>query len=160
MQKVSIMRRNSSYQNFIDICLFLGILLVYDAFSSMYLFLPPLFGILFLSFVKLYEKERYYSLCVFVITICIMEANKGFCPTSLLSIYCIMYLFLHNKIIKMFKYVNVFEIIYIPVVYLVLIILNSFINISDENILSLTLLLWYIFIEILMMVGIWILNIK
>lgn len=160
MQKVSIMRRNSSYQNFVDSCLFVGILLIYDAFSSAYLFLPPLFGILFLSFVRLYERERYYSLCAFIITLCIMEANKGFCPALLLVIYCIIYLFLHNKIIKMFKYVNVFELLYIPLIYLSLIIFNSFIYLGSEWTLSLTLLLWYIFIEILMMVGVWILNTK
>lgn len=160
MQKVSLMRRNSSYQNFIDISITISFLLIYDAFSSMQLILPPLFGILFLSFVKLYEKERYYSLFAFIITLCIMESNKGFCPASLLISYCIVYMLLHNKIEKMFKCVNVFEIVYIPVIYVIFIVLNSFINISNENILFTPLFLWYVFAEILMMVGIWILNIK
>lgn len=160
MQEISSMRRNSTTQNFIDICLLLGILLIYDALSSMHLWLPPLFGILFLAFVNFYQKERYYSLFAFVIVLCVMEANKGFCPALLFVIYSLVYIFLHNRIVKMFKYVNVVELIYIPAIYLSLIILNSFFAINPQNLLSFTLLLWYIFAEILMMVCVWILNIR
>lgn len=160
MQEISSMRRNSTTQNFIDICLLLGILLIYDAISSMHLWLPPLFGILFLAFVNFYQKERYYSLFAFVIVLCVMEANKGFCPALLFVIYSLVYIFLHNRIVKMFKYVNVVELIYIPAIYLSLIILNSFFAINPQNLLSFTLLLWYIFAEILMMVCVWILNIR
>lgn len=160
MQEISSMRRNSTYQNFIDSALFVSVLLIYDALSSMHLWLPPLFGILFLVFVNFYEKGRYYSLFAFVIVLCVMEANKGFCPALLFIIYCLMYMFLHNRIVKAFKYVNIVELIYIPAIYLALIILNSFFALNSQNLPSINFLLWYIFAEILMMVCVWILNIK
>ena len=106
MQKVSYMRRNSSTQNFVDICLFVGFLLIYDALSSMQLILPPLFGILFLSFAKLFESERYYSLFAFVVTLGIMEINKGFAPGTLFVVYCLVYIFVFNRIEKMFRFVS------------------------------------------------------
>lgn len=160
MHEISGMRRNSNAKNFVDSALFFSVLLIYDALSSMHLFLPPLFGILFLAFVSYYERERYYSLFGFVIVLCVMEANKGFCPALLFIIYCLIYIFLHNRIVKMFKYVNIVELIYIPAVYVALIILNSFFVLNAQNLPLINLLLWYIFAEILMMVCVWIVNIK
>lgn len=160
MHEISGMRRNSTAKNFVDSALFFSVLLIYDALSSMHLFLPPLFGILFLAFVSYYERGRYYSLFGFVIVLCVMEANKGFCPALLFIIYCLIYIFLHNRIVKMFKYVNIVELIYIPAVYVALIILNSFFVLNAQNLPLINLLLWYIFAEILMMVCVWIVNIK
>lgn len=160
MQKVSYMRRNSSTQNFVDICLFIGFLLIYDALSSMQLILPPLFGILFLSFVKLFEGERYYSLFAFVITLGIMEANKGFAPGTLFVVYCLIYIFVFNRIEKMFRFVNIFKLIYTPIIYVALLILNSFISFGDESSFLTPMILWYIIAESLIMVGRWILDIR
>lgn len=160
MQKVSYMRRNSSSQNFVDICLFIGFLLIYDALSSMQLILPPLFGILFLSFVKLFENERYYSLFAFVITLGIMESSKGFAPGTLFAVYCLVYIFVFNRIEKMFRFVNLFELIYIPIIYILLLIANSFITFGDSVSFLSLMILWYIFAETLIMVGRWILGIK
>ena len=160
MQKVSYMRRNSSTQNFVDICLFVGFLLIYDALSSMQLILPPLFGILFLSFVKLFESERYYSLFAFVVTLGIMEINKGFAPGTLFVVYCLVYIFVFNRIEKVLRFVSVFELIYTPIIYIALLVLNSFISFGDEVGFVTPMILWYIFAESLIMVGRWILNIK
>lgn len=160
MQKVSYMRRSSSTQNFVDICLFCGFLLLYDAISSMQLVLPPLFGILFLAFVKLFENERYYSLFFFVITLGIMEVNKGLAPGTLFVVYCLVYIFVFNIIIKMFRYINLFSLIYIPLIYILLLIINSFIALDGESSFLGVMILWYIFIEILLMVVRWILGIR
>ena len=160
MQKVSNMRRNSSTQNFVDICLIIGFLLIYDALSSMQLILPPLFGILFLTFVKLFESERYYSLFAFVITLGIMEINKGFAPGTLFVVYCLVYIFVYDRLEKMFRFVNIFELIYTPIIYVALLVLNSFISFGDEASFATPMILWYVFAESLLMVGRWILNIK
>lgn len=153
------MRRNSSSQNFVDICLIISFLLVYDALSSMQLILPPLFGILFLSFVKLFESDRYYSLFAFVIMLGIMETSKGFYPGTLFVVYCLVYIFIFNRIEKMFRFVNIFEQIYIPIIYILLLVLNTLITFGDKSFLT-PMILWYIVIETLIMVGRWILNIK
>lgn len=160
MQKVSYMRRNSSSQNFVDICLIIGFLLIYDALSSMQIILPPLFGILFLTFVKLFENERYYSLFAFVITLGIMESSKGFAPGTLFVVYCLVYIFVFDRVEKMFRFVNLFELIYIPIIYILLLIINSFIAFGGESSFLSLMILWYIFAETLIMVGRWILGIK
>lgn len=161
MHAISGMRRNSSYQNFIDISIFICFLLVYDALSSMYIFMPPLFGILFLSFVRLYQDKRYYSLFAFILSLCILEATKGLAPGILLVVYSLVYIFVFNRVVKMFKYFNVFEVIYIPIVYFLLIVLNSFAAIKNSDIaLFSPMIAVYIILEITILVGRWILNIK
>ncbi|WP_147289745.1 hypothetical protein [Helicobacter sp. MIT 14-3879] len=126
----------------------------------MYISLPPLFGILFLSFVKFFRKKMYYSLIAFILMLCIMESTKGFYPGILLVVYCFVYIFVFNRVVKMFKYVNIFEIFYIPIIYFMFILINSFIEIN-ENILFFTpMVLLYIFIETIILVIRWILGIK
>lgn len=161
MHAFSNMRRNSSYKNFIDIALFIFFLLVYDALSSMYIFLPPLFGILFLSFVKLYQAKRYYSFFAFILTLCILEATKGLYPGILLVVYSLVYIFAFNLVVKMFKYFNVFEVLYIPLVYFLLLVLNSFVAIKNSDVVFFSpMIMLYIVLEIVILVIRWILNIK
>lgn len=160
MQKVSNMRRDSSYQNFVDISISLGFLLIYDAISSMQLILPPLFGVLFLSFVKLFEGERYYSLFAFVLTLGIMESSKGFMPGTLFVVYCLVYIFVFNRVEKMFRFINLFELIYIPIIYALLLLFNSFIHFGEYANHLTFMILWYVIAETLIMVGRWILGIK
>ena len=89
-----------------------------------------------------------------------MEANKGFAPGTLFVVYCLIYIFVFNRIEKMFKFVNIFELIYTPIIYVALLILNSFISFGDEFSFLTPMILWYIIAESLIMVGRWILDIR
>lgn len=161
MYAFSSMRRNSSYKNFIDIAIFICFLLVYDALSSMYIFLPPLFGILFLSFMRLYQAKRYYSFFAFVLTLFVLEATKGLYPGILLVVYSLVYIFAFNFVVKMFKYFNVFEALYIPLVYFLLIFLNSFAAIKNSDVVFFSPMIFlYIILEIIILVIRWILSTK
>ncbi len=157
------MRRNSTYQSFVNTSIFLFALVIYNALSSIYIILPPLFGILFLYFAKLFDSKRYYSFIAFIVVLCIFEADKGFYPGMLFIVYSLVYMFLFHKVIKMFRNVNIFEIFYIPIIYISYIILSNFIAILIGNdIHTFTMMIcFYVLSEILFLLAIrWILGIN
>lgn len=157
------MRRDSTYQNFIKASLFQGFLLAYNILSSMYLFLPPLFGALFLYFILLLKLERYYSLLSFVVVMIVFEVSKGFYPGILLITYSLVYMFLFPNIVKIFDNFNVFEFFYSPIIYIIYFVLNFSVMLfynSDVHIWT-YMIFYYMLIEsIIMLVARWIFGIK
>lgn len=157
------MQRNSAYKTFVNTSLFLCFLIFYNAFSSMYLFLPPLFGILFLYFINLFEKERFYSLLFFIIVLFVFESDKGFYPGILFILYYAVYVFLFPKIVKIFDNFNLFEIFYVPIIYISYFIIYFIIFsvYDDSNGIFTSMLFVYIFEEVILVLVIrWILGIK
>lgn len=157
------MRRDSTYQNFIKASLFQCFLLIYNILSSMYLFLPPLFGALFLYFVLLFRSNRYYSLSSFIVVMIIFEVSKGFYPGILLVTYSLVYMFLFPNIVKIFDNFNFFNFFYSPIIYILYLVLNFSVMLfynSDVHIWS-YMIFYYILIEsIIMLVARWIFGIK
>lgn len=163
MYTISSMRRDSTYQNFIKAGCLQIFLLIYNILSSMYLFLPPLFSVLFLYFVLLFRTQRYYSLISFVVVMMVFEVSKGFYPGILLVTYSLVYMFLFPNIVKIFDNFNVFDIFYAPAIYILYFVLNFFVLLfysSDIDIWS-PMIFYYIFIEsVIMLVIRWIFGIK
>ncbi len=157
------MRRDSTYQNFIKASFFQFFLLIYNILSSMYLFLPPLFGVLFLYFTLLFNSKRYYSFISFIVVMIIFEVSKGFYPGILLVVYSFVYMFLLPNIVKIFDNFNFFELFYSPIIYICYFILNFSVMLlynADVHIWS-YMIFYYIFIEsIIMLVVRWIFGIK
>ena len=157
------MRRDSTYQNFIKTSLFQGFLLAYNILSSMYLFLPPLFGALFLYFILLLKLERYYSLLSFVVVMIVFEVSKGFYPGILLITYSLVYMFLFPNIVKIFDNFNIFEFFYSPIIYIIYFVLNFSVMLFynyDVHIWT-YMIFYYMLIEsIIMLVARWIFGIK
>ncbi|MDE6886631.1 MAG: hypothetical protein K2P17_06305 [Helicobacteraceae bacterium] len=162
MQTFPDMRRNSLNQNTLSSSLFLVFLIFYSSLSSMYLFLPPLFGVLFIYFIKLIKQEKYYLLTAFIIVLVIIEADKGYYLGILPMVYYLVYLFIFERIVKTFKDFNLFEALYVPIIYLLYILINIiciFIINNSMDIWS-NLIILYIFIESSILVVKWILGIK
>ena len=163
MQAISYMRRDSTYQNFVKASLFQGFLFVYNIFSSLYLFLPPLFGVLFLYFILLFRKERYYSLYFFIVLMCVFEVSKGFYPGILFVSYALVYIFLFPNIMKIFDNFNIFDIFYPPIIYILYFMLNFFVLLfyNDDVDIWNSMIVYYVFVEsIIMLVARWIFDIK
>lgn len=157
------MRRNSTYQNALNTGLYLAFLIIYNFFSSMYLFLPPLFAVLFLYFIGLVKNLRYYTMFCFIIIICSFEVSKGFYPGVLIVVYSLVYIFLFPKITTIFSNYNLFEFFYAPIIYILYFLLNSLIILfynANVDIWSM-MIVWYIVCESIIIVVIrWILGIK
>lgn len=163
MHSFSDMRRNSTNKNYISTSLFLLFLLFYNFLSSMYLFLPPLFGVLFLYFAYLFRTSKYYTLLFFTIVTFVFEINKGFYPGVLFIIYSLVYVFLFPKITKIFDNFNIFEIFYPPIIYILYFLINFFIMLfyNDNINIWTSMVFTYILCEIILILVLrWILGIK
>lgn len=147
----------------IENTIFIVLLLFYNALSSMFLYLPPLFGVLFLYFHRIIEAERYYSLLFFTLALFICESSEGYYPGILFIVYTIVYVFLSSKVRKTFKHFDALEFFYVPVIYLLYILFNDFLIfiVGKEVNIVIPLLFLYVFFEsFLMLVIKWILDIK
>ncbi|RAX54672.1 hypothetical protein CCY99_02600 [Helicobacter sp. 16-1353] len=157
------MRRNSTYKNYINTSLFLCFLLFYNFLSSMYLFLPPLFGVLFLYFIRLFNDSRYYALFFFALVTFVYEIDKRFYPGILFIIYILVYILLFLKIVKIFGKFNIFEILYAPIIYISYFFINFFIMLlyNDNIDIWTPMIFLYILCEIILILVIrWIFGIK
>lgn len=144
--------------------IFVIFLFIYNCISSMYLLLPPLFGVIFLYFSRIVYNKQYYCLFIFTLCLFLCEVDKGYYPGVLFVIYSIIYIFLSPKIIKTFKNFSIFEFIYVPIIYVTYIILNDFLILlgggSDIKVI-IPMLFWYIMIEsIIVLVIRWASDIK
>jgi len=87
------MQRSFTYQKILK---GLGIAIVfglYQSLSSIYLLLPPLFGVLFFYFVHSLKKENLPALVLIIILLLIFEAEKDFLLFSSLVYFTFVYRF-------------------------------------------------------------------
>lgn len=162
MQTLSNMRRNSLNQSNLKSIYFLIFLLIYDAFSSIYLWLPPLFGVLFLYFIILVRQKRYYTLAGLFIITSLMEISKGLNPGVLFLLYCFLFIFSYSAMLKTLSNKWVIEFIHIILIYGLYLIFNAFKEfIFDTNeLILLPMIFYYIACECVIVVIRWILDIK
>jgi hypothetical protein len=112
------MQRNSSYKNFIDSVLWSIAFVLYESLSSIYLILPPLIGILFILFHNSLEKKDSISIFFIVISILVLEAQKGFLVFSLLIFFLILHKFIVPKINQSLNSEKLNKFLYIAFAYL------------------------------------------
>lgn len=85
------MQRNITYQDIVKLFGGLILLLMYEMLSSIYPFLPPLFGLAFLVFIHAIEKGRLYLLFFTVIYLLVFETDKEFLLFSSLVYFVLAY---------------------------------------------------------------------
>jgi len=67
---------------------------LYQSLSSIYLFLPPLLGVLFFYFIHALEKEDVASLALIIILLLVFEAEKDFLLFGTLVYFTFIYRFI------------------------------------------------------------------
>ena len=78
MQTFSGMQRSISDQNSLTPFIYVALFVLYEGLSSIYLFLPPLLGVLFFLFIKAFKKEDLLSIILIVFSILVFESEKGY----------------------------------------------------------------------------------
>ena len=71
---------------------------VYESLTSVYLFLPPLFAVLFILFSNALRDENVISLLFISICLLIFEADKGYLIFSSIIFFTLLYKFLIPKL--------------------------------------------------------------
>ena len=92
------MQRNSAYQNGLLGTAYLIAYTGYVGLSSIYLFLPPLFGLLFVHFIHALDKERFGYLMLVSAMLVLYEIEKGHLILSSLVFFALLYHFVVPKL--------------------------------------------------------------
>ncbi len=100
MQTLSSMQRNSTYQKYINIAFALVIFVVYESLSGIYLYLPPLFGILFVLFINAIKNEDAATLFASAFALLFFEAQKGYVFFSSIIYFLLLYKLVLGKMDK------------------------------------------------------------
>jgi hypothetical protein len=96
------MQRSILNKKFITLASYVIIFIIYESLSNIYLFLPPLFAVLFVLFARKIKQDD--ALFVFAISFCLLvyEADKGFVAFSSIIYFAFIYRFILPKIVKNF----------------------------------------------------------
>ncbi len=92
------MQRSLTYKSALKYALWSLAYVVYISIGSIYLFLPPLLGVLFFLFRKALRRGNSVMLLFIVFDILVLEAQKGFLAFTLLIYFLLLERFILPKI--------------------------------------------------------------
>lgn len=112
------MQRSITHKKSLAPLLYIALFAIYESLSSIYLFLPPLLGVLFVLFSQSLKKED--SLAVFSLVFCLIlfEAEKGYLLFSSVIYFALIYRFVIPKLFKNFSCLSCIKFVKILLVYL------------------------------------------
>lgn len=117
----SIINKKSINNSFIYILLFV----IYESLSSIYLILPPLFGVLFVLLIDALDKKD--TIGVLLVTFCLVvfEAENGYILFSSIIFLTIAYKFILPKIAQSFNCYSCVKFSYIFIAYIGFLMFNT-----------------------------------
>ncbi len=117
-----------NYQPVIPIVLLFG-LVVYESIASLYIFLTPLSGLIFLYLVtNIKDKEKININIVLFLYITYVEFDRGLVVFSSLILFLIYYEFIHRELINSIGCKNCLKVVIIAIYYLGIYIVNLIIS--------------------------------
>ncbi len=87
------MQRSFTYKKILKGIIIAIVFGLYQSLSSIYLLLPPLFGVLFFYFIHSLQKENLPALVLIIVLLLIFEAEKDFLLFSSLVYFTFVYRF-------------------------------------------------------------------
>jgi hypothetical protein len=92
------MQRNRLDQKPLTWLLFAALFIPYEALAMHYLYLPPLFGVLFFLYIKALETKKSLPFFIIVFMLMIAETSKGYLLLSTLFFFTVCYFALLPKL--------------------------------------------------------------
>lgn len=117
----SIPHKKPIKKSFIYIVLFF----VYESLSSIYLFLPPLFGVLFVLLIQALNKDDTIGVLFISFCLVIFEAENGYILFSSLMYLFIAYKFILPQLIQNFNCYACVKFSYILIAYVGFLVFNT-----------------------------------
>ena len=121
------MQRNIINQKYLNIFIYLPLFLVYESLTSIYLLLPPMFGILFVIFINAIKNEDTLTLMVTSIALVFFEAQKDYILFSSIVYFTLIYKLFIIKIDKYVQCSNCISLIIVVLAYIGYYIFSIFI---------------------------------
>jgi len=112
------MQRSITNQGVVKSFSYVVLYVLYSSLSSIYPFLPPLFGVLFVLFLRALEKKDILSLLFISFSLLVFEANYGEIFFSSIFYFYIATKFLLPKIEQSFNCYSCIRIMYVTLAYI------------------------------------------
>jgi hypothetical protein len=112
------MQRSITHQKPIIPFIYIVFFILYSSLSSIYPFLPPMLGVLFVLFSQALEKNDLISVSLVSLCLIVLEANYGFMLFSTVFYFYIIYKFVIPKIKQNFNCPFCIRISYVVLAYL------------------------------------------
>lgn len=103
MQALSRMQRSISNQNSLTPFAYTAVFIMYTALSGIYLFLPPLFAVLYIFFAKALKQEDVVSLFLVALCLLFFEAQNSYLLFSTIIYFSLIHRYVVPKIKKNFN---------------------------------------------------------
>ncbi len=112
------MQRSISDQKSLTPFVYVLIFVLYESLCSIYLFLPPLFGVLFFLFAASLKRED--AIAIFLVSFCliIFESQMGYILFSTIIYLSIIYKFVLPKLVQSFSCNSCIKISYVLLAYI------------------------------------------
>ena len=112
------MQRSISHQKSLTPFLYVLLFVAYEGLSSIYLFLPPMFAVLFLLFANAIKRDDTVAIALISFCLLIFEADKGYLLFSSIIYLTLVYKFILPKITTNFSCASCIKISYVLLSYL------------------------------------------
>ncbi len=117
----SLTNQKSLRDSFLYIILFI----IYESLSSIYLFLPPLFGVLFVLLINALNRDNTIGVVLIALCLVIFEAEKGYILFTSIIYLLIAYKFILPKVIQNFNCYSCIKFSYIFIAYIGFLVFNT-----------------------------------
>ncbi len=97
------MQRSISNKKSLTPLIYIALFVIYESLSSIYLFLPPLLGVLFLFFIKFLKKDDFIAVFLVMFCLLVFESEKGYLLFSTIIYFGLVYKFVLPKIEQNFN---------------------------------------------------------
>jgi hypothetical protein len=112
------MQRSITHKKPLAPLFYITAFVIYQALSSVYLFLPPLLGVLFVMFAQSLKRKDGYTALLIGFCLVVFEADKGYTLFSSVIYFFILYKFILPKLIQNFSCHSCLQVTYILLAYL------------------------------------------
>jgi hypothetical protein len=112
------MQRSISYQNSLDSFLYFILFVGYESLCSIYLFLPPLFAVLFVLFIDALDNKKSVNFIFVLLSLIIYEASMGFSLFVSIIYFTILYKFVIPILKKSINQAYMLKIVYVLSAYI------------------------------------------
>ena len=112
------MQRSITYPFYIKAITLFLLYLLYESLGTIYLFLPPLFGILFFYFIRSLNNQDISLLFAVVAFSLVYEADRGYLLLSSLVYFSFVYKFILPKLEQLIECRRCLHLIYIVLAYI------------------------------------------
>ena len=112
------MQRSLANQRPLKFILYVGLFVIYSSLATIYPVLPPLFGLLFILFIRAIKRDQILYLVFISFCLLVFEANNGYLFFSSIFYFYTIYKFVLPKIQQSFNCSSCVRLSYILLAYI------------------------------------------